>query len=941
MDDRHMDEKQAALWRQADAIFDAVLDLPPAERAARLAALPEALRRCVARLLDAAARSGPLDSAPALHATQPAAPLHIGAWTLGEAIGRGGMSVVHAAWRDVSGQRQQAALKLLTVAALASDGKQRFLREHHALARLTHPRIAALLDAGVLPDGTPYLAMQRVEGERIDHWCQARALTSRAVVELFLQVCDAVAHANRHLVVHRDLKPGNILVDAQGEVRLLDFGIARLLDEAIEGEATGTGQRALTPQFAAPECFSGVDTGTAVDVYGLGAVLYRLLTGQPPHDGGRVRDADIRLPSRVAADPGIARVLRGDLDAIAMRALETDPARRYPDAAALADDLRRWLQSRPVHAASAGRWYRLRRFVRRHRGAVGAAALLAVAIAAGIGSTLWQSHKVAAEAARAEQVKSFLVSLLQSASPEGPDGRMEDTGDVLARGAHQAIARLDGEPALQTELLLLIARLQAELGRYDAALETLDAAEPRLERDSRTLRTRRTEVALIRAQAYSGMGNPQRMREELAQALDLGAEREGVDGRRTAAYLRLRLAYARAQLGEHEAALALLDEADAMIAALRPADPYLEGEAAFYRGQWAVLREDSAAWDWFERARERYRAAGRLDDATDAHLLTAMSALASRTDRHEEAVALAREALDITRRLYPSEHPMLGGKLNVLASVLIDAGRSAEAEPFSREALAVSRRTLPADSTRLAASIYNYAMLLVLDLGDPAQALSLLAEARSIAAAGYGENDFRTLLIATGQLYATHESGDAAGAQALAADIAARMALPEVTAPLTAHSQVALLSRVARIRLELRDAREALRLLDSIETDDGAAHASVPGRTIVDALRLRAYLMLGQRDHADAQAAKLRAHLSAVSASGDSDVTEAFVALGLHALAAGQPQQAQSDLADARAALGGRPVRRRIALQIQALERALEAPGSTRLEPVAENRPQR
>ncbi|MCX7555647.1 serine/threonine-protein kinase [Xanthomonadaceae bacterium JHOS43] len=933
-----MNPTQAALWREADAIFDALLDLPDAERSTRLATLPDALRQRVQNLLDAACGSGPLDVALDLHAKGPAIPTRIGAWTLGEAIGRGGMSVVYAAWRDVAGERQQAALKLLTVAALASDGKQRFLREHQALARLAHPHIAALLDAGVLADGTPYIAMQRIDGVRIDHWCQSRRLSPRAVVELFLQVCEAVAYANRQLVVHRDLKPGNILVDAQGEARLLDFGIARLLDDAIDDEATA--QRAMTPQYAAPECFSAADTGAAVDVYGLGAVLYRLLCGHAPHDRSLGRDADIRPPSRASTGPRTARALRGDLDAITMRALETDPSRRYPDATALADDLRRWLQSRPVHAADAGRWYRLRRFVRRHRGAVAATALLAAAIVTGIGSTLWQSRKVAAEAARAEQVKSFLVSLLQSASPEGPDGRMEDTGNVLARGAHQAIARLDGEPALQSELLLLIARLQAELGRFDAALETLDAAEPRLALDPRNLRTRRTETALIRAQVFSGMGNPQAMRDELAQALEFGAEQEGAAGRRTAAYLRLRLAYARSQLGEHESALALLDAADAMISTLRPADPHIQGEAAFYRGQSAMLRDDyTAAWDGFQQARERYRMSGRVDEATDANLLTAMSSLASRMNKHDEAVALAREVVDITRRLYPADHPLLGGKLNVLASVLIDAGQSAEAESYSREALDISRRTLPAGSTRLAASIYNYAMLLALDFGNPARASELLAEARRIASAGYGENDFRTLLIATGQLYAAHESGDATGATRLADDITARIALPEVTETLSLRSELVLLTRVARIRLELRDAREALGLLDHIETDDGAIHASASRNAVVDTLRLRASMMLGQRDAAAAIATRLRADLSDAAASGDSDVAEAYAALGLHALDAGDRVLARSDLGAARAVFGNRPVRPRSARQLEALARALDASG--RKQPAGNEPPQR
>ena len=309
-------------------------------------------------------------------------------------------------------------------------------------------------------------------------------------------------------------------------------------------------------------------------------------------------------------------------------------------------------------------------------------------------------------------------------------------------------------------------------------------------------------------------------------------------------------------------------------------------------------------------------------------------------DRHEEAVALAREVLDITRRLYPSDHPVLGGKLNALASALSSAGRDAEAEPFSREALAINRRALPADSVRLAASIYNHAMLL-LDLGDPAQALPLLAEARNIAAKGYGENDFRTLLTATGQLYALHESGDAKGTQALAADLTARMTSSDAAASFPVHTYVTLLARLARIRLELGDASETLRLLERIETGNGAAHASAPGRTIVDALRLRAYIALGQRERADAQAGTLRARLRDAPASDDPDVADAFATLGPHALATGDTALAHSDLAAARAVFGERAIRTRSARQIQALEQALSTQDSRRLEPVTEDRPRR
>ena len=252
----------AALWDQADEVFDSLLGVDPAHRAAQLEAmtLPDGVRVRVERLLATDSQAGLLDKPDVLlrrlEEDKPTPDLRgrqLGEWTLGEEIGRGGMSVVYAARRRLGTSSQPAALKLLTLGALAGHGHERFLREQDILARLEHPNIAALLDAGVLEDGTPWMAMARINGVHIDQWCREQQLGVRDMVRLFLAVCDTVEFAHRNLVIHRDIKPSNVLVDPDGHVYLLDFGIARLVEDEAD-QATRT--LAITPRYAAPEQFS-------------------------------------------------------------------------------------------------------------------------------------------------------------------------------------------------------------------------------------------------------------------------------------------------------------------------------------------------------------------------------------------------------------------------------------------------------------------------------------------------------------------------------------------------------------------------------------------------------------------------------------------------------------------------------------------------------------
>ncbi|HET7845760.1 MAG TPA: serine/threonine-protein kinase, partial [Xanthomonadales bacterium] len=569
------------LWREADAVLDRLLDLEPGEREAALAAMPLSrdLRETVARLLAAHRdESGVLDRAVHEAPTSALRGRRLGRWELEHEIGRGGMAVVYRA-HAIDAPTQVAAVKLLTLGALGR-GVERFQQEQAVLARLRHPHIATLFDSGTAPDGTPWLAMALVDGVRIDAWCERRALAPREIVRLFLDVCDAVAHAHRNLVIHRDLKPSNVLVDHDGHVRLLDFGIARLADE--QGEATATQWRALTPEYAAPEQFDGAPPSTAMDVHGLGALLYRLLVGTSPRSGATARDADVTTPSRALRDARRASVMRGDLDAVLVKALARDPQRRYESVGALQRDLVAWLERRPVAARTPSLGYRLSRFVARNRLAVAATTAIALAILVGAALALWQAQRANAQselaqrnAARATSVRDFLVSLFESADPEREGGAVASTREIVALGAERARSELAADPALRAEMLRVIGAIQRRLGATDDAAATLDAASD----------AARAAGAALPAVESAQLGYERGVLQSIAGDLD-AAERsfEGIAGLlasdegAAAGVLRAQalgeLVVVAQGRGDLDAAFARLADAEAAVARLEPPNPY-------------------------------------------------------------------------------------------------------------------------------------------------------------------------------------------------------------------------------------------------------------------------------------------------------------------------------------------------------------------------------
>ncbi len=464
--------------------------LPAEERTSWLARAcgdDATLRREVEELLHADAAQGVLDTPPfaaggeELAAVAPslAAETRVGAWRIEKLIGRGGMGEVYAATRAEAAFTQRGALKLLRFEAIGELA--RFHAERQILARLDHPGIARLLDGGVAQDGRPYTVMEYVAGVSLIAHCAARNAPLHERLELFAQVCDAVAYAHRNLVVHRDLKPANTLVDAEGKVKLLDFGIAKLLDAgAVKDAANATLTLApFTPDYAAPEQLAGEAVTTATDTYALGVLLFELLTGERPFrmDGlqfakalALLNDRTAPPPSRVARErttaPLPANALTGDLDAIVAKCLRREPMQRYATVNDLQLDLQRHLAREPVLAREGARLYVFGRVLRRYRWGVAAAAALILALGIGIAATAWQAHRAQAQAARAEAVKNFLVDVFKASDPRIASDKPR--GSITARELLDvASTRIDAgfadQPETKTELLGIAADLLCEL----------------------------------------------------------------------------------------------------------------------------------------------------------------------------------------------------------------------------------------------------------------------------------------------------------------------------------------------------------------------------------------------------------------------------------------------------------------------------------------------
>lgn len=517
---------ETASWQRLKSLFGQALEQPAERREGWLrrecAAQPELLARILA-LLDARERSAAVlnEDASALlqrvlpdDASEPAevGGKRLGAYRLVSLLGTGGMGRVYLAERADGQFHRRVALKSIRTEYVTPDLNQRFLRERDTLARLTHPNIAQLYDGGVDADGAPYFTLEYVQGDSIVEWCDARHLGLRERVRLLLEVCDAVAYAHRNLVVHRDLKPANILVTANGEAKLLDFGIAKVLDEtAPDGVLTDSQARPMTREYAAPEQVLGEPVTTATDVHALGVLTYRLFCGRmpyrqaalghvgwpkaileeapepmeralerslpakadtaaaaAPHASGRA-DAGAIAAARSMSLPALRRTLRGDPERIVQRALAKSPESRYASVGAFAADLNAWLQRRAISGST--RSYRLRKFLRRHWLPVSAATALIVLILSGALIVTADARRIAAQARTTAAVKDFVLDLFHNANPNNTHGKTITLREAVDRGARRLATIPPEQTTLRAELGNTLGTIYFQLGHYREAAE--------------------------------------------------------------------------------------------------------------------------------------------------------------------------------------------------------------------------------------------------------------------------------------------------------------------------------------------------------------------------------------------------------------------------------------------------------------------------------------
>ena len=707
--------------RRLRELFDAVLDLPTSERAGYLLrAEPDpALRHEVESLVTAAERATDprLDLGDAARGGDPRSLVgtQIGVYQLVGLLGEGGMGSVYEAARADDQYRQRVALKLVQGGLDSALALARFRRERQILAGLTHPNIATLLDGGVAADGRPFLVMEYIEGAPITGWCDAHGAGLRERLALFRQVCAAVRTAHRNLVIHRDLKPGNVLVTGDGVVKLLDFGIAKMLGDDAEPDAlplTRGGARVFTPEYASPEQIRGDALTTASDVYSLGVLLFELLAGRRPFvaSSGSAAELEHRVlteapprPSAVARTEWRARI-RGDLDLITLTALRKEPERRYSSVEALDDDVRRWLDGLPVRAHGDAMGYRVRKFVRRNAVAVTAAGLVVAPLLGGVGATTHQARRARAEQATAERISQFLRELLSSVKP-ATGGRDVPASELLDSAAQRITTELAAQPAVQAEVEGVVGQSYQALGRYDPALTHLSRSLQLQQRVAGPGSDAAIRATNGLAALYLARGEYPRADTLFRRALELQRRRHPEPDSMTALLLQNlgSLAHGRGDPAEaerrHREALAIRQRI------LPPGDDMI----AYSMNDVAVSLGEQSRW---AAAESLHRAAvatlSRNHPEPSPLLADALNGLAGALDLQGKSAAADsayRGVIDLRRKLLGPEHPDYAFTVFNYAGFLFDQGRYAEALGLAREVLALRGRTLPESHTAVAAAL--------------------------------------------------------------------------------------------------------------------------------------------------------------------------------------------------------------------------------------------
>jgi tetratricopeptide (TPR) repeat protein len=741
-------------WHEIEPLIDRLFDVPAAERAEWLRRHCEdaTLRALVAQALDNAPGVEGLERGmeqwlPAHADNVPGTLPAISGYRVIRFVGAGGMASVFEAERELPGGPQTVALKLLRIDVHDADERRRFLREQRILARLQHAHIAQLLDAGFSPSGTPFLALEFVAGSDIVTHCERHRLVVRDRLALFIDVVAAVEHAHRSLIVHRDLKPSNVLVGADGCVKLVDFGIARLLNG--EGEQTRTAARRLTRSYAAPEQFFGDIATTAIDIYALGVLLAELLSGERP------RRADEWDDAPTFNDETLRRTLGVDLHAIVHEAMRPDPLRRYASASAFREDIERYLDGRPLQARADTWGYRVVTLAKRHVWAVSIGVVIAVIFA---GATLVGLHEARlarrgaeearaqafaaqGEARRADALKLFLEGLFDRGS-HGADAS-ETAEELLAHGRERADRDFAMQPALRVEILALVGDLERRSGHPDRAQQPLEEAAALAKAQFGMTDRRTLHIEYLLAKEADELG---RVRDATArlqsavQAFEAGPNRESPEEVQALAWLagldeRIGESTKAIDIGQKSVALArrvLPNDSDALTEALTNFG-WILMDAGYPDRAEPLLREGLA--------RKRSRLGERHADVADAMVL--LTSALTQLGRYGEGEQMVRDALDIDSSVYPRPNAHISWHLNDLAVVLTLEGKLGQAAALYAKAIAIDHVLAPAAGLSEAVSLGNLARV-HLKQGAYAEAEAAFRDAISrkqrLLGADYGDN---------------------------------------------------------------------------------------------------------------------------------------------------------------------------------------------------------
>ena len=870
-------------WQKVRRALDGALAATPEARPAildRLCHGDSALRQEVESMIfafDQGAAS--LEPRPPAAAPAPAddspLPRRLVPYLLLDPIGEGGMATVYRACRNDDAYRQEVAVKVLRRGWDSAELLRRIRSERQILAGLDHPHIAKLLDGGSTEDGRPYLVLQYVHGEPIDRYCEVRKLPLGARLDLFLELCGAIEFAHQNLVVHRDLKPSNVLVTEEGRVKLLDFGIAKILQPENFPQTvvpTRTGWMPMTPDYASPEQIRGRPVSTASDVYSLGVLLYLLLTGRHPYS---FDDRDLasmveavclrqpRRPSTLVAEGG--RALAGDLDAIVLTALAKEPRARYPSVARLADDLRRYRGGRPIWARAATAGYRASKFVRRHRWAV-AATLLTFAVLAGSTAVLLvQQSRVLHERNHARAVSEWLIELFSLPEPSRSLGESVTARQLLDKGSRAIEESSIEDAALRGDLMATMGRTYAALGLLDEGLELLErSVELRRSSDGAAdeiLAERLFFLAQARSSAGDFAGAGEAVAESLhhlRRALGTGSPQsaaplallghlDDLEGRREKARERLAeaLELARRQ-GEGDVLVTVLEYSGALRWNLD--DP--RGARQAYEEALALLREhhgkrhprlalltsnlaQTLQWSDPAAAERLYLDAIREQRTLfgDSHpvLATALNNLGMlyfEQRRWQESGALLLQALEMQKELYGELHAKIAATLMNLGNVRAKEGALGAAEEAYRQALETYSRTLGEGHDRYALCLNNLGEL-ELARRRPEVAEPLLRRALAITRASVGPEHRQNTAILGSLGRAAMARGDLPTAMERleeAVAVARRVSGPKAPSlgPALANLGSAY-SRAGRLEAAAESFGEALTLLEHPLGDPGLA----------------------------------------------------------------------------------------------------------------------